>query len=231
MLYTKRILGTIAYLGGLPANLEAFTWAWGQLIQYSNEYVCNPLQGEILHLDKATVSLHDFARNSLADRFLGDWLWMTDTDHAFDPDILARMLFLSHKYDLSVVTALYRHRAGPGCPVIYQWDSDGVFALPIANWDRDIEVLQVGSAGAGCLLIRRPVFDRIRTELHEQPFDRFAHYGEDHAFFKRCAQLHIPVYALTRIESPHIVVDTLKMRDYRVEDSMVTLRQETEGYR
>src|SRR2546430_12756031 len=145
VLYKKTILGTAAYLGGLPANLEAFTWAWGQMIQYNNEYVCAP--GEIVHLDKATVSLHDFARNSLVERFLGDWLWMTDTDHAFEPDVLARMLFFSNKYDLQVVTAIYRHRAGPGCPVLYQWDEDGVFALPIGNWDQDVEAIRVGSAG------------------------------------------------------------------------------------
>ncbi len=228
MLLRKTIIGTIAYLGGLPANLEAFTWAWGQLIQYNSEYVCDPFKAEIIHLDKATVSLHDFARNSLVERFLGGWLWMTDTDHVFEPDIVSRMLFLSNKYGLDVVTAIYRHRAGPGCPVLYQWDDDGVFALPIADWDRNVEALQVGSAGAGCLLVRRGVFERIAAELGEAPFNRFDHYGEDHAFFKRCQRLGIPVYALTRVESPHIVVDTLKMSDY--EPGEAATRQETMGY-
>ena len=229
MLLRKKIIGTCAYLGGLQATLEAFTWAWSQMIQFNTEYVCQP--GELIHLDKATVSLHDFARNSLAERFLGDWLFMTDTDHQFEPDILSRMLYMSNKHKLQVVTAIYRHRAGPGGPVIYQWDEDGVFALPIGNWDQDVEAMQVGSAGAGCLLVYRSVYDRIRKELNEAPFARFSHYGEDHAFFQRCRKLDIPVYALPHVESPHIVIDTLKMKDYDRLDPAITSRVETGGFK
>jgi len=231
MILKKNIIGTIAYMGGLPANLEAFTWSWGQLIQYNTEYVCNPNNAEIIHQVKATVSLHDFARNSIVRQMKGDWLWMTDMDHQFEPDTLARMLFFMSKFDLQVVTALYRHRAEPGCPVIYQWDDEGLYAMPIGNWDQDVDVLEVGSAGGGCLLVKKEVFDRIKGELKEEPFERFAHYGEDHAFFKRCHKLGIKVHALTKVESPHIQVQTLQMKDFDFNDSRISVKHETEGYR
>ena len=206
-----------------------FRSAWGQLIQYNNEYVCQP--GEVVHLDKATVSLHDFARNSLVERMKGDWLWMTDTDHAFEPDIVSRMLNEMNKYGLDVVTALYRHKSAPGMPVIYQWDESGKFAMPIGNWDQDITALQIGSAGGGSLMVRRHVFTRMREELKEQPFTRFDAYGEDHAFFQRCQRLGIPVFALPKIESPHLQVQKLTMDQYNFANSAITERRETEGFK
>lgn len=232
MILKKTVIGTVAYMGGLPSNLEAFTWSWGQLIQYNSEYIINPLQAEIIHQVRSTVSLHDFARNSIVEQMQGQWLWMTDTDHKFDPDIVSTMLYFLNKFNLDVVTALYRHRAEPGCPVIYNWDEKGVYAVPIGNWDKDVDVVQIDSAGCGCLLVRASVFKRIRTELGEQPFTRFDNYGEDHAFFKRCQKLNIPVYALTKVESPHIKIDTLLMEDYDFNDSRINgERREVAGFK
>lgn len=230
MLYKKNIIGTIGYMGGLPAVLEPFCWAWGQMIQYNTEYLCNP--GEIVHYIKATVSLHFFARNSLVQQMRGDWLLMLDTDHAFEPDIAARMINVMNKNNLQVVTALYRHRAAPGGPVIYQWDKEDKFAMPIADWSKDVEAMQVGSAGAGCLLVKREVFDRIKAELKQEPFTLIEGYGEDHSFFKRCQKLGIDVYALPQIESPHLQITKLKMGDYKINQSVVSKdRTEVKGFK
>src|SRR5262245_54361146 len=151
MIRYKRTIGTIAYMGGLPATLERFTWAWGQLIAYCYEYLCAP--GEIIHLDRATVSFHAFARNSLAERMLGDWLLMLDTDHEPDSDIAVRLVYQMQRVDAAVIVGVYCHRAAPGSPVLYQWNDDASLVLPIADWDEGAELLEVGSAGAGCLLV------------------------------------------------------------------------------
>src|SRR5262249_21357411 len=154
-----RPIGTLAYLGGLQATLERFTWAWGQLVAYNYEYLCGP--GEYVHLDKATVSLHDFARNSLVERFLGNWLMMLDADHAPHADLLGRRLPKSEQIKADVTSATYRRRAAPGPPVLYQWADDAATLVkPSADWDRDQEmsVLRVGSAGAGALLVKRTVY-------------------------------------------------------------------------
>lgn len=228
MISRTRPIGTVAYLGGLPALLEPFTWAWGQLIQYSSEYLCAP--GEYLHLDHATISLHDAARNGLAAAFLGDWLVMLDTDHTFEPDLLVRLLTHANAHQVDVATALYRHRAWPGSPVMYQWDDRGM-ALPIGDWDRTgtVTAVEIGSAGCGCCFIRRAVFDRIAAELQESPFTRVGGYGEDHAFFRRCFRLGIPVYAFPAIEAPHLAIVPQRIADYTVPRGYTLHRMDVAG--
>lgn len=232
MLYKKDIVGTVGYLGGLPALLEAFCWAWGQMVQFNSEYLCKP--GEIVHYIKATASLHFFARNSLVEQMKGDWLLMLDTDHAFDPDLVVRMLDGMNSIDAQVVTALYRHKSDPGGPVIYNWDENG-FAEPIGSWEgeggKKLNAIRIDSAGGGALLVKREVFKRIREELGEKPFDIIPGFGEDHSFFKRLQKLKIPAYALVDIESPHLQVQKLTMSNYNFNNSSISKeRKGVEGF-
>ncbi len=221
----KKIIGTVGYMGGLPAILEPFCWAWGQMIQYNSEYLCEPDQ--MVNYVKATASLHFFARNNLVEQMKGDWLVMLDTDHAPDPDVIMRMLDAVNKNNIQVATALYRHRASFGGPVIYNWDETG-FAQPIAFWTKDVPVMQIDSAGAGCLFVKKEVFERIEKELKEKPFTPIDYYGEDHSFFQRCKKLKIPAYALMDIESPHLKVEKLEMKNY-VQPPSVGKMKKTEG--
>jgi hypothetical protein len=210
-------IGTIAYLGGLPALLEAFCWSWGQLIQFNTEYLCGT--GQYVHYDKATVSLHHYARNSLVQRFLGDWLLMLDTDHAFEPDLAVRLVTLledpiSRAHNVGVITGIYCHRAGPRSPVLYQWNAEGTGLQPIGAWDPGANLLQVGSAGGGALLVRRWVYERITRELEVEPFELHKPFGEDHSFFYRLRQLGIPAYAAMHVESQHLEVRTFGLDDF-----------------
>jgi hypothetical protein len=224
----RRCIGSIAYLGGLPAVLEPFCWAWGQLIQYNTEYLCAP--GEYVHYDKATVSFHSFARNSLVERFLGDWLLMLDTDHVPDPDLAMRLVTVMLQADVSVVSGVYCHRTPPQSPVLYQWNDGGTGLSPIGDWDRDVKLIEVGSAGGGALLVRRSVYDRIRAELHSGPFDITPPFGEDHSFFKRCRTLGIPVYAAPTIESRHLEVRSFGLDTYMPPDGLTANRVEVGGF-
>src|SRR5947209_6858142 len=194
MLLRKRVIGTLAYLGGIPCNLEAFTWAWGQLIQYCTEYLCQP--GEIVWLDKAPVSFHSFARSTLVDRMMGDWILMLDMDHAPEPDLLLRLVLHAKKYDAGVLASTYLHKIAPHSPVLYQWDDLGDALQPIGDWAPEAEAFQIGSAGAGGLFIHRRVIDRIREELHEGAFAIIPPFGEDNSFFKRLQRLGIAAYAV-----------------------------------
>lgn len=229
-LLRNRCVGTVAYLGGLPAVLEPFCWAWGQLVQYNTEALCAP--GEYVHYDRATVSFHSFARNSLVERFLGDWLLMLDTDHVPDPDLAVRLLTAMNQTEppVSVVCGVYCHRTPPNSPVLYQWNKDGTGLEPIGDWDRDVKLMQVGSAGGGALLVRREVYERIRTELRCGPFDITPPFGEDHSFFKRCRELAIPVYAAPKIESKHLEVRPLGLDTYTAPEIPATSRVEVGGY-
>jgi hypothetical protein len=224
----NRPIGTMAYLGGLPALLEPFCWAWGQMIQYNAEALCDP--GEYVHLDHATVSFHSFARNSLVERFLGDWLLMLDTDHVPDPDLVVRLVTLMGQAEVPIICGVYCHRTPPNSPVLYQWNADETGLEPIGDWDRDAKLIQVGSAGGGALLVRRSVYQRIRDELKCMPFDILPPFGEDHSFFKRCRMLGIPVYAAPTIEARHLEIRPFGLDTYVAPEIPEGRRVEVGGF-
>lgn len=221
MILGSKAIGTVGYLGGLPALLEAFTWAWGQMIAYNAEW-CQP--GTYIHYERSTYSDHAPARNALANRFLGDWLIQLDTDHTFDPDIVARLVNYADRLEIDVLSAIYQMKNQPHVPVLYQWigSEDMPGLQPMAQWDRQLKVVQVGSAGAGCLFVRRRIFDRITKELKEQPFDRIGAYSEDHSFFLRLKQLNIPAYAALQVECNHLRVTPITLNDLPEIDMMTT---------
>lgn len=208
MLLGRKAIGTVAYMGGVPAVLEKFCWSWGQMVQYNQEMLCGPDQ--FVHYDRATISDHAPARNHLTSRFLGDWLLQLDTDHEFDPDIVARLVRLADVNDIDVLSGFYQFKNGPCGPVLFQWvgdDPDRQALHPMIEWPGDVPLLQVGSAGAGCLLVRRSVFDRIAREWPGSgAFDRIPPFSEDHSFFVRCKKLGIACYAAMHVRSDHLRV-------------------------
>ena len=224
----NKIIGTVAYMGGLPAVLESFTWSWTQMMQYNAEYLQGP--GEIVNYDRSTISYHSAARNGLVDRMQGDWLVMFDTDHAFEPDIVGRLLRLANYHNVDVITALYVNRNPPHPPVIFLFDQDSMLFNPVAKWDKNgAELVQIGSAGAGTLFVRRKVFERIRTECKEEPFAPKRNYGEDHSFFYRLLNLDIPAYFAPMIESYHLMVKPLSIDSFEVGNLRLKERQEVGG--
>jgi hypothetical protein len=230
MLYGKKPLGTVSYPGGLPAVLEEFCWAWGQMIAYNNEWVP---PDRYIHYDRARASDHAPARNSLANRFLGDWLVQLDTDHLFEPDVIRRLVHTADTYDIDVLSGYYQLKHPPHLPVLYEWvEIGGTEGLqPLAVWPENVKVLKIGSAGAGVLFVRKKVYDRILAELDEKPFDRIHPYSEDHSFFLRCRRLGIPAYAAMNIRSDHLQIRPVRPED-RPEptDGEVSPLFEVEGF-
>lgn len=211
MLTGRKPIGTIGFMGGVPAVLTDFCRAWGRLVQYSLLNVCEA--NETIYLDDADYSDHGPARNALAQRFLGDWLLMLDTDHAPEPDILGRLLHRMYEHKLDVIVGVYQFRKRPHAPVLYGWVTPDQLA-PLGKWKDDVPVQTVGAAGAGCLLVRRTVYDRIRTELKEEPFDRVGARSEDLSFFTRLKKLGIKSYFDIRVECPHLVVKPVSLKDW-----------------
>lgn len=195
--------GTVAYMGGVPTLPEPFVWSWSQMLVFNGERLPFPV-----HYDRATMSHHSTARNQLAARFVGDWLIMLDTDHWFEPDLVWRILDRASRYNLDVLSGLYRYKSWPHSPVAYCWGdkSKGQRTLiKIGAWPEDSPLFQVDAAGGGCLFVRRTVFDRIREELQEEPFDSTKDLqGEDIAFFDRLRRLGIPAWLDTRIKAQHL---------------------------
>lgn len=216
----RQPLVTVAYLGGIPALPEPFVYSLLRMAAYSAEV----LDFQV-HYDRATTSLHSYARNTLVKRFQGDWLLQLDTDHEFEPDLLARMLNTALNGPcgrLPVVSGLYQYKVPPYQPNAYLWSEKPGKASPLGWWDKANPVFRVDAVGGGCLLVHRDVFDRIRNELREEPFEcckppedtSGPMMGEDISFCHRLKQLGIPLYLDTRIKVKHLRWQTVDMEDF-----------------
>lgn len=218
MRFQNKCIGTVAYLGGLPAVLEEFAWSFAQLVQFNAESLCGP--GEYIHYERAKLSLHSAARNSLVESMRGDWLLMLDTDHSFAPDLCARMLDRMNAANIDVLTGFYQYKAHPHPPVLYL--ENGEFFSPLGSWRprgdtsgaNTLDLFPVAAAGGGCLMVRRSVFDRIADEFHCGPFDILPPFGEDMSFFKRLKKLNIQTYCDARIACHHLMVKPVTLSDY-----------------
>ena len=202
MLIRRVPIGSCAFLGGLIAVPVEFVDSWANMVQFNTEYLAQP--NEFVHYLRSISSYHVTARNGLARSFLGDWLWMSDADHAFDPDIVARMVSLMKEKNIDVLSAIYRYKAHPFLPTTYMWVNGAYMVVSQMDWNADL--VKIDCAGAGCLLVRRRVFERIWNELHEEPFDVIGKFSEDFSFFHRCMKLGIACYVAPKIYSTHLRV-------------------------
>lgn len=222
MLLASKALGTVAYMGGLPALLERFCWSWGQMIQFNSEYFQS--DGKYVHYMKSAISDHAPARNNLVAKFLGDWLVMFDTDHEFEPDIVSRLVRLADAYDVDVLSGVYQMKTAPHVPVLFQWvklseSSDELGLQPMIKWQDGAQLVQIGSAGGGCLFVRRSVFDRMAIEWpQEAAFDKIAPFSEDHSFFIRCRKLGIKAYAAMNVQCNHLRIVPVTLDDLHAEE-------------
>lgn len=214
MRFGKKVIGTVAYMGGIMAVPSPFVWSWTQMIQYNNQYLVNP-EEEIMY-DRVTVSYHSFARNYLVKQMRGDWLLMLDTDHQFEPDIVARMLkVMADNPEVEVLSGIYQYVIPPYHPKMFRFNED-LNLEAIGDWDKKKGryLVPVGSVGAGCLLVKRNVYNRVRNELKEEPFDIIPPYSEDNSFFRRLKKLGIKAYVDPSIEYPHLQMRPVTMKDY-----------------
>ena len=224
---TKTTIGTIAHMPLGIRGAEEFTWSWSQMIEFNADYLCAP--NERVFYTRAAVTYHSFARDMLAKQMRGDWILMLDTDHRFEPDLAHRMLRIFEMNQLDVLTGLYVYKGEPHPPVLYTRNPDGMLSI-LGAWDvpegDGPYLVPIASAGGGCLMIRRSVFQRIEKELKESPFGPRGSFSEDHAFFDRCHALKIPAYCCPTIESYHLGTQSFGLQDFHVEEQVLGPRIE-----
>ena len=215
MLIGKKIIGTIGYMGGVMALPSPFVWSWTQMIEYNNDYLLEPNQ-QILYT-KSDNSYHAFARNNLVKQIRGDFLLMLDTDHQFEPDLAARMLYIMNEANIDVLVGIYQYKGKPYSPKIYHWSKDGKAIEAIGDWDKPKGryLIPIGSAGAGCLLVKKSVYEKIKEKLKEDPFDIIHPFSEDNSFFIRLKKLGIKAYCDPSIEYHHLEYRALSLKDYK----------------
>jgi len=210
-LQRTKVIGSIAYMGGIMSVPEPFAWSWSQMVEFNHSALCE--NGERIHYDRSRLSLHDYARNELVGRMLGDFLLMLDTDMQFEPDFAARLVHQMYAHDLDVVTGLYQFKGGAHAPVLWHDNVEGDRLEIIGKWDETVDLFPIGSAGAGCLLLRRRALERIRLELKVNPFSRIDGKGEDHSFFERLKKLGIPAYCAWKVQAGHLDYKPIGMAD------------------
>lgn len=225
----KKPMGTIAYMGGVMSVPEDFAWAWGQMLAYNSEIWLQEKPTEFIHYTRARASDHAPSRNMLASSMLGDWLIQFDTDHVFDCDIAHRLVRLADEAQVDVVSAIYQFKYEPYSPVAFHYD-DKMVSRPIASWDQDARLLEIGATGAGCLFVRRSVFHRIANECPDQPFTRFVGWSEDHSFFRRCHELGIKTYLAPKLQCHHLRVHSIALDDYEMKHSRSENSYSVGGY-
>lgn len=228
MLRRREYDGTVAYMGmgGIWSLPAAWVSSWTAMLQYNQEHLSRPV-----HYARAGTTYHSYARNDIVNRMRGDWLLMLDCDHEFEPDLCARLLNTMRRLDLDVLTGFYQYRTPPHAPTIYHWKQGGDGVNPIGGWNEEYPVIQVDAAGAGCLMVRRRVFDRIREEIRgEQPFDVRPPYSEDLSFFRRLADLGIKAFCDTRVHYWHLDRRRIDRDDFQIDLCRKLPEQEIVAY-
>jgi hypothetical protein len=205
MLIKPNIIGTIGYMGGTPFNHENFTWCWGELVKYTTMYFAR--RDEEVHIVKATASYHEAARNELVSKMMGDWLLMLDMDHEYEPDLVVRMLDRMNRANVDAVTGFYVKRNPPHLPLLYSRNKSGNPNDPwqqLASWNPPNASAKVDGCGAGCLLVKRTVYERCIREFGP-PFSVEPPYSEDISFCRRLSKMGVQILCDPRIQYRHLV--------------------------
>lgn len=155
-------------------------------------------------------------RNSQARTFLrhdADWLWIVDSDMAFDPDTLDRLVDAAHPSQRPIVGALcFGQRSENGVlryfPTMYR-EEDGRYR-GITDYPEG-ELVEVAATGTACLLVHRSVLEAMEARYPE-PFPWFAEeinalggiHSEDITFCLRARALGVPVHVHTGVRTGHV---------------------------
>lgn len=207
----KKAIGTVGIAWADTVSTQ-FMHSLSQLLIYSQATLCGP--DEYIHYYWGKASYHELMRGELVDNMEGDWLLMLDTDHSFAPDLLERLLVMKEKHKIPIISGIYCYKAPPYSPVANLWGDNGKI-IPLAAWNPDAELLQVGPVGAGCLLTDRDIFNRIKRELKQAPFHIIQGLSEDYSFCRRCRDLKIPIHLAMKVECHHLAPrNVLHVGDY-----------------
>lgn len=196
-------IGTVAYVSGIPYLPEKFLASYSQMREY------NALHLGSVYYTRETSSWIPRARNEITGQIRGDWLFFLDTDLTFDPDCLEQMLRIMNKYEAPVVTGFYVQKKKPHLPILSSWNEEKKVYEIVTRWPKDCEIFQVDGAGAGCLLVKKFVFDLIASKLKENPFDCMGLMSEDMSFFSRLRKLGVGVYCAPQIKFGHLTTSEL----------------------
>jgi hypothetical protein len=145
-----------------------------------------------------------------------DWLLWVDSDIVISVDKFKLLWESKDAKERPIVTGVYFTTDTPEdplmipMPTVYNFaEEDGVFGIQRMHPLPDNELVKVGAAGMGFVLMHRSVVERIREVLPDVPFFTEAgmnktFIGEDIYFYALCDKAQVPVWCHTGATVPHM---------------------------
>ena len=167
------------------------------------------------------------ARNALVEGAIGDYILFLDDDTIPPINVITKLL--SHKKD--IVSALYFAKQEPHFPQIFLENKEhkGRFDS-IGEYAKD-KLIEVDACGAGCLLIKREVFKKLK-----KPYFQFTprgedtpRIGEDFYFCKKAKEVGYKIYCDTSIICGHLGTKIITSDHWDMSLSMLKELKETMG--
>lgn len=160
-------------------------------------------------LDKLGPTI-DVNRNVLVEKALSDpdttHILFVDSDTVLPYDMIARFLKFMEMDHIDMMSGIYYQKSMPFRTTQFmEFDEVQFTRIRVADYPEG-SLVKIESAGAGALLIKREVFDKI-----EPPYYRFImsesgvkYLGEDIHFFRKTEEAGLNLYVDTSIICQHI---------------------------
>lgn len=182
------------------------------------------IRGGYIAMRCGTDGLVD-CRNKAVAEFLAqdnaDWLFWVDTDMAFAPDTVDRLLEVADPVERPVVGGLcfsQRETTSDGMggwrchavPTVFDWTTYQDQQGYAVRWDYPKDtVTRCHGTGSACILIHRSVFERIAEKFGPVWYERVPNpttgqiLSEDLSLCVRAGALDIPIHVHTGVKTTH----------------------------
>jgi hypothetical protein len=158
-------------------------------------------------------------RNELVAQFLthsdAQWLLMIDSDEQLSLEDFDKLIDTVHDVDRPIVAGLYFAAWGGdrgSMPLIFKSIPNSTQFRPLTDYPTN-QVIEIDSAGTGCLMIHRSVLEAIQADasphegkvwcwFRDMPVNG-DWFSEDHYFCQRAKGLGFTIHAHTGVVLPH----------------------------
>ena len=158
----------------------------------------------------------DSQRNSAAGHLLKDLefthMFFVDSDMVIPKDALVKLF----KQDKDIISGLYFHRNIPHEPHLYRIENNALKS--ILDYQKGA-VVDCDAVGAGCLLIRREVFESLKSSVklvdgQHQFFVTTPTAGEDIFFCELAKKQGFQIFCDTSVKCGHIELSVIEEKDF-----------------
>ena len=168
-------------------------------------------QGNQIARQRETIIHHWYEKNK------ADWLLWVDSDVVISPEGVLKLWEQKDKDERPIMTGVYFTTDNPEeplmvpMPTIFEFidNKDGGFGLARVHPLPKNQLIKVGAAGMGYVLMHRSVVTKIKEAVPDSQLfmdigvgKKFI--GEDIYFFALCEKAGVPLWCDTSVTAPHM---------------------------